>query len=37
MITWMKKVNNFQTAKAQPQSVAWLLLIFLSVSACRYL
>ena len=23
MLTWMKKVNNFQTAKVQPQGVAY--------------
>ena len=28
MITWIKKVNNFQTAKVQPQGVAQFLLDF---------
>ena len=26
MITWMKKMNNFQKVKVQLQGVAWLLL-----------
>ena len=33
MMTWMKNVNNFQTAKVQPQSVALHLLDFLPISA----
>ena len=32
MITWMKKVNNFQIAKVQPQGVASLLRDFLPFS-----
>ena len=30
---WLKKANNFQIAKVQPQSVAELLLNFLPISA----
>ena len=32
MVTWLKKVNNFQIAKVQPQAVDQLLLIFLPIS-----
>ena len=34
---WMKKANNFQIAKIQPEGAAWLLLDFLPISAWRCL
>ena len=37
MITWMKKVNNFQKLKVQPKDVAQLLLDFLPILAWRCL
>ena len=30
---WMKKAINFQKVKVQPQSIAWVLLRFLTISA----
>ena len=37
MITWMNKAHNFKIAKLQPQSVAYLLLDFLPISAWHWL
>ena len=37
MITWMKRVNNFQIAKVEPQGAASLLLDFWPISTWRFL
>ena len=37
MTKWIKNVNNFKIAKAQPQVVVWHLLDFLPISAWRCL